>query len=349
MANVLKLETTESEASIADDIDRFFVRDFETNPLGDLDATMTSIIGAGLDRLPLPGDGATLERWRALSRVGAHNLSLVKLYEGHTDALAIMSELRGPRVPARSVWGTWAAEPPTARLRLRGDGSGRVRVHGRKAWCSGASMVSHGLVTAWNEADEQCLVAVDLAQPNITIDSQPWKAVGMAGSGSVDVIFEDSEAYLVGAPGDYTRRPGFWQGGIGVAACWYGAATALAEALRASVGRNADPHSAAHLGAVDVALGAAAVLREAARQIDQRPDDCAQALALRARETVADSASQVLTHVTRALGAGPLCRDAHIAHLVADLPVFMRQSHAERDLEQLGLAVATSAERDWRL
>ncbi|MEO8630850.1 MAG: acyl-CoA dehydrogenase [Betaproteobacteria bacterium] len=335
---------------MADAIARFFARDLAANPLADLGSTMTALVGAGLDRLPVAGGGATLERWRALSRVGAHDLSLVKLYEGHTDALAIMCELHAPRVPACSIWGMWAAEPPTARLRLRGDGNGRVRVDGRKAWCSGASMVSHGLVTAWNEADEQCLVAVDLAQPTITIDPQPWKAIGMGASGSVDVVFADSEAYLVGAPGDYTSRPGFWQGGIGVAACWYGAATALAAPLRASVGRRTDPHSAAHLGAVDVALGAAAaVLREAARQIDQRPGDRVQGLALRAREAVADNASLVLTHVTRALGAGPLCRDAHIAQLVADLPVFMRQSHAERDLEQLGLAVATSAERNWKL
>lgn len=54
------------------------------------------LIAAGLDRLPLPGagHGATLERWRCLAVVAGHDLSLLKLYEGHTDALAILAELK---------------------------------------------------------------------------------------------------------------------------------------------------------------------------------------------------------------------------------------------------------------
>jgi hypothetical protein len=45
-------------------------------------------------------------------------------------------------------------------------------------------------------------------------------------------------------------------------------------------------------------------------------------------------------HATRALGAGPLCRNARFARALADLPVFLRQSHAERDLAALGELIA---------
>jgi hypothetical protein len=58
--------------------------------------------------------------------------------------------------------------------------------------------------------------------------------------------------------------------------------------------------------------------------------------AFRARLSVESAATTVIEHATRALGAGPLCRDAHFARMVADLPVFLRQSHAERDLQTLG-------------
>jgi hypothetical protein len=44
----------------------------------------------------------------------------------------------------------------------------------------------------------------------------------------------------------------------------------------------------------------------------------------------------VLDRVGRALGAGPLCQNAAHARRVADLTVYLRQSHAEGDLEQLG-------------
>jgi hypothetical protein len=44
----------------------------------------------------------------------------------------------------------------------------------------------------------------------------------------------------------------------------------------------------------------------------------------------------VLRHAGHALGAGPMCRDPAIARRFADLPVFLRQSHAERDLAEIG-------------
>ena len=53
--------------------------------------------------------------------------------------------------------------------------------------------------------------------------------------------------------------------------------------------------------------------------------------------------------MTRALGAGPLCRDAHFARLAADLPVFLRQSHAERDQAVLGGIVAGAEDHPWAL
>ena len=51
---------------------------------------LRQLVAQGLDTLPLPGRGKTLARWQALASVGAHDLSLAKLYEGHTDALAIL-------------------------------------------------------------------------------------------------------------------------------------------------------------------------------------------------------------------------------------------------------------------
>ena len=51
-------------------------------------------------------------------------------------------------------------------------------------------------------------------------------------------------------------------------------------------------------------------------------------------------AADVLTRVGHALGAGPLGHDAGHARRAADLMVYLRQHHAERDLEQLGRLVA---------
>ncbi|WP_285415436.1 acyl-CoA dehydrogenase family protein [Pseudomonas sp. efr-133-TYG-5] len=309
---------------------------------------LRAMVEAGLDQLPLPGSGRTLERFQHLADVGAHDLGLCKLYEGHTDALAIIEQLGGSPTPG-STWGMWAAEPPNARVTVWPSGH-MVTLHGRKAWCSGAAVLSHGLLTAWDDQGEQQLVAVALDQPGVSITDQGWQAVGMAATGSVEVVFDGAEGQAIGNPGDYLGRPGFWQGGIGIAACWYGAARQLGEALRAQCAQRAEPHALAHLGAVDTALqAAAAMLRFSALHIDAHPQDNAELLARRARAVVEQSAEQVLRNVGRALGAGPFCKDRHFARLSADLPVFLRQSHAERDLAALGQWLADSPSEAWTL
>jgi len=299
---------------------------------------LRALVEAGLDQLPLPGSGRTLERFQALAEVGGHDLGLCKVYEGHTDALAIIRQLGGSPT-AGSTWGMWAAEPPQARVRISPQGQSIV-LNGCKAWCSGAAVLSHGLLTAWDEQDRQQLVAVALDQPGVSITDQGWHAVGMGATGSVDVLFDSARAHAIGQPGDYLQRPGFWQGGIGIAACWYGAAQSIAERLRSHCAHREEPHALAHLGAVDSALQAAAdVLRSSARSIDVAPLDNAELLARRVRAVVEHSTEQVILHVGHALGAGPYCKDRQFARLIADLPVFLRQSHAERDLAALGRQV----------
>lgn len=317
--------------------------------------SLAHLVDAGIDRLPLPGSGATLERWRVLSEVAAHDLSLVKLFEGHTDALAIRRELGAASAPPRSRWGTWCAEPPDARVTLEalapgGPTHGGVRLHGTKAWCSGARGVTHAVVSGWNEAGDPCLAEVAIDQPSVRVTDEGWHAVGMAASGSVDVRFDGAEARPIGRPGDYTQRPGFWQGGAGIAACWFGGALGIARLARAFCGPKPDAHRLAHLGAIDGALSAgAAVLRESAAWIDAHPRDDARPIALRARLVVEDAAHALIAHACRATGAGPLCRDARFARAVADLPVFMRQSHAERDLAALGEIVLDAETTPWTL
>ena len=106
----------------------------------------------------------------------------------------------------------------------------------------------------------------------------------------------------------------------------------------------------AHLGAVDSALhGAIQVLCASARTIDAAPHGSAELLARRVRAVVEHSAEQVIEHVGHALGAGPYCKDRQFAQLIADLPVFLRQSHAERDLAGLGQLVATPPSGTWHL
>lgn len=312
-----------------------------------LHQALQALVADGLDRLALPGSGRTLERWRCLAVVAGQDLGLCKFYEGHTDALAIMTELAAPRVAVGSTWGMWAAEPPNARVTVKRHRDG-YQLNGRKAWCSGAGHLSHALLTAWDEHGQQQLVAVALRQPGVTVVNEGWQAVGMGATASVQVQFDQAEGTPVGGPGEYLERPGFWQGAIGIAACWYGAAQQLA--LRLQAHPRDEPHARAHLGTVDSALFALrTVLRQAAASVDTAPDESCEYLARRVRAVAEEACEQTLIHVGHALGAAPFCRDAHFARLAADLPVYLRQSHAERDLAALGVLAARQPQESWML
>jgi len=329
--------------------------------IDDPGAALKRLIDADFACLPLPGHGHTIDRWRVLAAVGARDLSLAKLFEGHTDALAILAEAQAQaqssaatataaRPVPGSIWATWCAEPPEARLLASARPDGSVALSGRKAWCSGAHAVSHAVVSCWNQDGQAVLAAVELRQAGVSITDNGWNAVGMRATASVDIDFDGVIATPLGGPGFYVARAGFWHGGAGVAACWFGAATRLAATLGARVAARPDPHRLAQLGAITVALqSCAALMRETAAAIDRAPHASAMLGALSVRLSVEAAATQTLELAGRALGAGPLCKDPHSARLFADLPVYLRQSHAERDQEAVGTLAAASESAPWTL
>ena len=62
---------------------------------------------------------------------------------------------------------------------------------------------------------------------------------------------------------------------------------------------------------------------------------------------VEQTVRDVVDRVGRALGAGPLAQDARHGQRVADLGLYVRQSHAERDLEELGRLSLGDGGRTW--
>ncbi|MGP4055632.1 acyl-CoA dehydrogenase [Mycobacterium sp. 4D054] len=297
------------------------------------------LAGGDLD-LPLPGRGRTAQRWAQLTALAELDLTAARLAEAHTDAVAILAELCGDTPPPGQLWGVWAAESSEASLTAIVEGA-QVLLEGTKTWCSGAGLCSHALVTARLPSGERGLYGVDLSGPGVRALPGRWSNAGMAESDTRSVQFHGAPATPVGAPGEYLSRPGFWHGAVGVAACWLGGARAVAAALYDRVrGGRGDAHTAAHLGAVDAALSAAAAtLTVTAAEVDADPADKAgraELLARRARAVVETAVDETLTRTARALGPTPLCADPVHAQRVADLSVYVRQSHAERDLERLG-------------
>lgn len=311
---------------------------------GSADRALDLARGLG-GRVPHPGSGRTAERWNLLAALGRIDLTAARVVEAHLDALAILAEAgpgrTGPLdhlIPADATWGVFAAEGPGARLEAVRSGSGWV-LRGVKPWCSLADRLDAALVTAHVEGGRR-LFAVPLDRSTCADADTSWVSRGLAEVTSGPVVFDDTPAVPVGATHWYLERPGFAWGGIGVAACWYGGATGLADRILDRSRRQPDNDLISlHLGAVDVAVaGARWALEHAARTVDLGSATPAL-LAARVRSVVAAAAEECLVRAGHALGPAPLTQDEDHARRVADLTVYVRQHHAERDLAALAADV----------
>ncbi|TFD29555.1 acyl-CoA dehydrogenase [Cryobacterium cryoconiti] len=307
--------------------------------------------------VPRPGSGQTLRLFETLATLAAMDLTAARVAEAHLDALSILDQAAlDPAVlvadgGTEPTWGVFAAEGAGARLVARPTGAQQWRLDGTKPWCSLAGSLSHALITAHTSPTTRRLFVVALADPGITARTDMWVGRGLPGVPSGPVEFQDIAARPVGADGWYLRRPGFAWGGIGVAACWWGGAVGLARRVWESVlEREPDQIALAHLGALDLALTAARTsLAAAAAAIDagEAGGEQGALLAARVRGQVAHTVDAVITRAGHALGPAPLAFDARHAARVADLQLYVRQHHAERDDAALGRRLRESGVSPW--
>jgi alkylation response protein AidB-like acyl-CoA dehydrogenase len=300
-----------------------------------------------------PGRGSTRDLWEALATAAAYDLGAARAIEPHLDALAIL-EQAGTRAdespaPART-WGVFAAEGGPDPLVARPGGRGWL-LTGTKPWCSLAGRLSDALVSARTPDGDRMLFAVSLSDPGVSADSSAWHARGLSEIPSGPVHFDSVAAEPVGGAGWYLERVGFAWGGIGVAACWFGGAVGIARGVyAASIAGEPSPFLLMHLGAIDELVESSRrALAEAASLVDagQATGAAGGLLAKRVRATVARACEEIAIRAGHALGPAPLALDADHAKRVADLQLYVRQHHAERDQSSLGRALVAAGGAPW--
>ncbi|MDK1360592.1 acyl-CoA dehydrogenase [Arthrobacter sp. zg-Y1219] len=297
---------------------------------------------------PYPGQGRTKRLWSILATVAAADLTAARSVEPHLDALAILEQAGTSADPG--TWGVFAAEGPGTELTAT-PVAGGWELSGRKPWCSLASSLDHAVVTAHTGAGRRRAFAVDLRQAAVTPVPGTWISRGLADVDSGPVDFASAAARPVGDDNWYLRRPGFAWGGIGVAACWYGGAAGVARRMF-SAAQEREPDQIAHLllGRADARLQAArAALDSAAAAVDAGRAEGRDGalLAQRVRGIVADAAAEVLTLADHGLGPGPLALEEDHARRTADLRIYLRQHHAERDFAALGRSLLQGGGAPW--
>ena len=286
---------------------------------------------------PLPGSGQTAERHQKLFDAGREDLSLARLAEAHWDAVAILAEAGRSAEPG-ALYGVWAAEAPDKVLRMEG-----LSISGQKPFCSGTGIVDRALITV--KHPDPLLVDVDLRNRHTALhfDDTAWQTSAFAETKTSLATFHSiavQPSDIVGDSGFYLQRPGFWHGACGPAACWAGGGAGLVD--WAIVQKRNDPHTLAHLGAMRAAVWSMhACLQTAAHEIDATWSDipAAQTRALTLRHIVEQAATDILRRLARAFGPHALAMDDATSRRYQELDLYVRQSHAERDLESLGACI----------
>jgi alkylation response protein AidB-like acyl-CoA dehydrogenase len=298
-----------------------------TNPLHAID-WLRREVASNARRVPLPGSGRTLERWRYLADVAAQDLVHGRLIEGHLDAMAILAELDGDHLAGRDrPHAVWAADPADM---VATFADSRWRLTGSKRYCSGSVAMDGALVTATATDGPRLFLLGPAEIGRLDVMAGSWPSTGMVASASETLHFdlEVGPEAAIGLPGAYVERRGFWAGGAGVAACWLGGATAVVDRMADDPVLLDDPGAARAIGTVRAQLDATAALaRETAALVDDSAagTDAVRTAALGLRTAVGHAGRAVLAVHLDVAGTRLACLDGAHARRVADLAAYLTQ------------------------
>lgn len=294
--------------------------------------------------VPAMGEGQSLSRLRFLTGVASRDLGLARLIEGHLDATQILREAGCP-AQSDKLYGIWASGGPADTTDMTGGAEGNhgnARLTGAKPFCSGSDIVDRALIYVY---PAERLLDVDMrgagSREHLSFEAGQWRSAAFAETHTWTVRFEDfpvTEENHVGGPQWYFHRPGFCLGALAPAACWAGGAMGLVNAVRQR--KLNDGHARAHLGAmVSSACSMNAMLKWGADQMDADPDNTSGTLfpsALLVRHHIERACTEILDRFGRTLGPRPFAFEETNARRIAELTLYIRQCHAERDLEEVG-------------
>ena len=273
-----------------------------------------------------------------LVAIGRGSLSLGRLYEGHVNAVKLVTNygtpanlehLRAEALAGRpsGVWMAEAGEP----LVLEETAAGLV-LRGRKVLASGSGRIQRPLVAARTEAGS--VMVLPRVQDFGRTDTVDWTVHGMraTATGTVDFtgIRIDSDE-IVGRPDDYMTSPLFRGGAWRVIAVQLGGVEAIMDLYTAQLAGSrglGDPLQLARMGDALIAAETARLWVGKACHIaegDTGSPAAIDAYVDLARNAFEQSALRVISCAQKAIGLRAFTRPNPLERVIRDLTTYMRQ------------------------
>jgi alkylation response protein AidB-like acyl-CoA dehydrogenase len=302
------------------------------------------------------GTASPLRTAHALMQIGAANLSVGRLWEGHVNALRLIRLYGSPAqaehakqvIKDGGLLGVWGADGGTPAT-VEEDGV----LQGEKIFASGLGTVTHALISL-NSGPEVQLALIDVTDPNRG-DAAQWDMLGMRATASGKYDFSGlpfAEDARIGAPGDYLKEPHFIGGVWRIAALQTGAAAGLIDAA-ASALRDMDRLEAeaqlARLMQVLMRVWAGMALVERAGQasVGDHEEETIVSTSIAARLYTEEVALDTIKAVEQSLGLRHFTASSETGRMARDLSVYLRQAARDAFLQRAAGHALSSEKATW--
>ena len=306
--------------------------------------------GAGLSEPGQHNDLCTV-----LRLLGAADLSVARIYEGHVNAVALVArygdrdqvQALAERISKGGLSAVWGADDAKGLHVIDGES---LLLEGRKILASGAGFVTDPIVTA-NSGGGQVMCLLHLSMEE-KIDLSGWAAQGMrsTATGAIDLSGTAlSPANIIGSAGDFMRQPYFSGGAWRFCAAHVGATERLVDLFRDHLiarNRGDDPYQLQRLAhCIASAKTARQWVEEAARRLSADEPDAVNVVAFAnlTRMVTERCALDVMEAVQRGVGLASFIRPNSIERISRDLATYLRQPVPDLAMSDGAKAFLTSA------
>ena len=321
---------------------------------------------------PYTGDVFTL--WMMTKEIARADLSLARCWEGHVNSLVLLDGMSTEEQKTRwfkgvvergEKWVAWSGEPqarkPDEPIRFgtsvqKVDGG--YIVDGSKAFATSAGGAQWAILLV-NTAgpggvrhadagslDSVLMMACNLSDPSVEIDTSWWDPIGMRATVSHLVHFRSTfipDEDLIGYPGQYLKEG--WQTCFipHYAATFLGAAEAAYDYALTYITTQKkidDPYVQHHIGQMSVNVETAHLwLKHVARLWETGRYLEAQIAGSRARHVVEHLAEDTVKQCIRACGARCLIRPSSLERVYRDLSFYVRHDNDDQILATIGKSI----------
>lgn len=321
-----------------------------------------------------PYTGNVFTLWMMTKEIARADMSLARCWEGHVNSLVLLDGMGTEEQKTRwfkgvvergEKWVAWSGEP---QARKPGEPinfgttveqiDGGYIINGNKVFATSAGGAQWAILlvntagpggvrhAAAENSDTVLMMACNLSDPSVEIDTTWWDPIGMRATASHLVHFRNtfiSEEDLIGYPGQYLKEG--WQTCFipHYAATFLGAAEAAYDyALNyiTTQKKIEDPYVQHHLGQMSVNVETAHLwLRHVARLWETGRYLEAQLAGSRARHVVEHLAEDTVKQCIRACGARCLIRPSTLERVYRDLSFYVRHDNDDQILATIGKSI----------